>query len=138
VTAAAALRRIGDVRLVGIGMALFAAGDATFVSSSLLLICVGFAIAGFGVSWLIVGFATSVQLRTPQRLQGRVASAAHTSVQTPQTVSIALGAALVSVVDYRVLVVVMAAVVLGCAVYLLTRSRELDVSPEVALETESL
>ena len=138
VTAAAALRRIGDVRLVGIGMALFAAGDATFVSSSLLLICIGFAVAGFGISWLIVGFATSVQLRTPQRLQGRVASAAHTSVQTPQTVSIALGAALVSVVDYRVLVVVMAAVVLGCAVYLLTRSRELDVSPEVALETESL
>ena len=138
VTAAAALRRIGDVRLVGIGMALFAAGDATFVSSSLLLICIGFAVAGFGISWLIVGFATSVQLRTPQRLQGRVASAAHTSVQTPQTVSIALGAALVSVVDYRVLVVVMAAVVLGSAVYLLTRSRELDVSPEVALETESL
>jgi len=124
VTAARALRRFGDVRLVGIGMLLFAAGDGTFASSSLVLVCVGFLIAGFGISWLIVGFMTSIQLRTPQHLQGRVASAADTMVSTPQTVSIALGAALVSVVDYRFLVAVMAAVICACAAYLLTRPAE--------------
>jgi MFS family permease len=123
-TAAKGLRRFGDVRLVGIGMLLFAAGDGTFATSSLALVCAGFAIAGFGVSWLIVGFMTAIQLRTPQHLQGRVASAADTLVSTPQTVSIALGAALVSVVDYRLLVGVMAAVVCGCAAYLLTRRAE--------------
>jgi MFS family permease len=124
VTASRALRRFGDVRLVGIGMGLFALGDLSSVSSSLVLILIGFAVAGFGLAWLIVGFATSVQLRTPARLQGRVASAADVMVSTPQTVSIALGAVLVSVVDYRALVVVMAIVVVGCAVYLLTRGPE--------------
>ena len=124
VTGARALRRFGDVRLVGLGMALFAAGDATFATSSLPLVCLGIVVAGFGVSWLIVGFATAIQLRTPQRLQGRVASAADTMISTPQTVSIALGAALVSVVDYRLLVGVMAAVVCACAAYLLSRPRK--------------
>jgi MFS family permease len=122
VTAGRALRRFGDVRLVGIGMSLFALGDLSFVSSSLALVVVGFAVAGFGLAWLIVGFVTSVQLRTPARLQGRVASAADVMVSTPQTVSIALGAALVSVIDYRILVVVMAVVTTTCAAYLLTRS----------------
>jgi MFS family permease len=102
-------------------MALFALGDLSFVSRSVALVAVGFAVAGFGIAWLIVGFGTSIQLRTPARLQGRVASAANAMVSTPQTVSIALGAALVTVVDYRALVVVMTVVVSACGVYLLTR-----------------
>jgi predicted MFS family arabinose efflux permease len=120
-TASWALRRFGDVRLVGIGMALFGLGDLTFVSSQVALVALGFAVAGAGLGWLIVGFGTSIQLRTPARLQGRVASAADTMTSTPQTISIALGAVLVTVVDYRLLVVVMAVVVVACATYLLTR-----------------
>jgi MFS family permease len=130
-TAASALRRFGDVRIVGIGMLLFAVGDGTFALPSLPLVSAGFLVAGFGVAWLIVGFMTAIQLRTPQRLQGRVASAADTLVSTPQTVSIALGAALATVVDYRVLVGVMAAVICLCAAYLLTRGgEELTVAAE--------
>jgi len=124
VTAARALRRFGDVRLVGIGMALFALGDGTFATHSLALVAVGFAVAGFGLAWLIVGFATSIQARTPQRLQGRVASAGDTMISTPQTISIALGASLIGVVDYRVLVAIMGVVLVGCAAYLLTRGPE--------------
>jgi MFS family permease len=124
ITAARALRHFGDVRLVGIGMALFAAGDGTFATPSLPLVSFGFALAGFGLAWLIVGFVTSIQVRTPQRLQGRVASAADTMISTPQTVSIALGASLIGVVDYRMLVAVMAVVLTGCAAYLLTRGPE--------------
>ena len=123
-TAAWALRRFGDVRLVGIGMALFALGDGTFATHSLALVSVGFGVAGFGLAWLIVGWATSIQVRTPQRLQGRVASAADTMISTPQTISIALGASLIGVVDYRVLVAIMAVVLVGCATYLLTRGPE--------------
>jgi MFS family permease len=131
-TASWALRRFGDVRLVGIGMALFGLGDLTFVSSQVAVVALGFAVAGAGLGWLIVGFGTSIQLRTPARLQGRVASAADTMTSTPQTISIALGAVLVTVVDYRLLVVVMTVVVVACATYLLTRGP----TPETAtLET---
>ena len=124
VTAARVLRRLGDAKLVGLGMALFALGDLTFVSVSLPLILVGIAVAGAGVAWLIVGFGTAIQLRSPARLQGRVFSAADAIISTPQTISIALGAALITAVDYRVLVIVEAVVTMLCAVYLVTRRIE--------------
>jgi MFS family permease len=123
-TAARLLRRVGDVRLVAAGMASFALGEVTFVSSSLPLVLTGTAFAGAGIAWLIVGFGTAIQLRSPARLQGRVAAAADTFVSTPQTVSIALGAALISTVDYRVLVLVEFAVTALCVVYLATRRVE--------------
>jgi MFS family permease len=139
-TAARALRRFGDVRLVGFGMGLFALGDVTFASSSLPAVCIGIAVAGFAISWFIVGFATAIQLRTPQGLQGRVAAAAGTIISTPQTVGIALGAGLVSVVDYRALVAVMALAVAACAAYLLSRRTEAIAPSEIppALSSELL
>jgi MFS family permease len=121
VTAARTMRRVGDVRLAGLGMALFAVGEISFVSHSLPLVLVGIAVAGAGITWLIVGYITAIQVRTPLRLQGRVLSASDTLVNTPQTISIALGAALIGVFDYRLLVIVMAIVVAGCGAYLLTR-----------------
>lgn len=121
ITAARGLRTIGDVRVAGIGMAAFAIGDLTFITSNLPLIAVGIGVAGFGVSWLIVGLMTAVQVRTPLRLQGRVSSAADVFISTPQTISIAVGAVLIAVVDYRLLVVVEAVAVALCGFYLLTR-----------------
>jgi MFS family permease len=133
VTAARGLRKLGDVRLAGLGMAAFAIGDFSFLTSNLPLIAVGIAIAGFGISWLIVGLMTAVQVRTPLRLQGRVSSAADVLISTPQTISIALGAALIAVVDYRVLVVAEAACVALTALYLLTRGPEPVAVEEPAL-----
>ena len=129
-TAARALRRLGDVKVVGLGMALFAVGELSFVSSNLPLVLAGTAVAGAGIAWFIVGFATAIQLRTPLRLQGRVAGAAETLVGTPQTVSIAVGAALVTVVDYRLLVLVTCMVTAGCCAYLLTRRGAVSVNAE--------
>ena len=133
VTAGRALRRFGDVRLVGWGMALFAVGSASFAFASLPVVCAGIIVAGFAVSWFIVGFSTAIQLRTPQRLQGRVASAANTMVSTPQTIGIGLGALLVSVLDYRVLVAVMFVAISACGAYLLTRGPEPIAAEEPAL-----
>jgi MFS family permease len=121
IVAARLLRRIGDANLAALGMAAFAVGITAFVSSSLPLVLVGIAIGGAGVAWLIVGFATAIQLRTPARLQGRVASATDTAIGIPQNVSIALGALLISAVDYRLLVLVEAGVTALCAAYLASR-----------------
>jgi hypothetical protein len=84
-------------------------------------VLVGIAVAGAGIAWFIVGFVTAIQLRSPARLQGRVAGAAETLVGTPQTISIALGAALVTLVDYRVLVVTSCLVTAATGAYLLSR-----------------
>jgi hypothetical protein len=109
------------VRVAGLGMAGFGIGELSFVSSNLPLVAIGIVVAGFGVSWFIVGLMTALQVRTPLRLQGRVSSAADVFISTPQTVSIAVGAALIAVVDYRLLVVVESVAVALCAAYLLTR-----------------
>jgi MFS family permease len=121
VTAARVMRRIGDVRLVGLGMGLFAVGELSFVSHSLPLVLAGIACAGAGIAWLIVGYITAIQMRTPLRLQGRVLSASDTLVNTPQTISIALGALLTTLIDYRILVVLMAVVTAMAGGFLLSR-----------------
>jgi Na+/melibiose symporter-like transporter len=117
-TAAAALRRIGDGRTLGVGILLFAIGDGLLLIPVLAPVLVGFLIAGAGISWAVVAFGTAVQLRTPADLQGRVYSAADTLIGTPQTVSIGLGAALITVVDYRVLIVVMGVVAGACGAFM--------------------
>lgn len=124
ITAAALVRRLGDVRTVGIGLGLFGLGDLLLVVSSLPVVLVGFFIAGVGIVWAIVAFSTALQTRTPLAIQGRVSSAADVSLSIAQTTSIATGAALSTLVDYRILLAAMAAVVVASAVYLLTRHHE--------------
>jgi MFS family permease len=121
VTAAAVIRRVGDVRSVGIGLALFGLGDLLLVVPSLPVVLLAFPIAGVGILWAIVAFTTALQTRTPLAIQGRVSSAADVSLSVAQTTSIATGAALSTLVDYRILLVAMAAVVVASAVYLVTR-----------------
>jgi MFS family permease len=127
VTAAAVLRRVGDVRLVGLGLALFAFADLCLIVPSLGIVLVAGPIAGIGVSWAIVGFSTALQMRTPLVIQGRVSAAADLTLSVAQATSIATGALLSTFVDYRILFGVMAAVVLATAGYLLTRREPIPV-----------
>jgi hypothetical protein len=55
---------------------------------------------------------TLIQRRTPTELIGRVDAALTMVAMIPQVLSIALGAALIAVVNYRVLLLVMAVVFL--------------------------
>jgi MFS family permease len=121
VTAAAVLRRVGEVHLVGIGLAAFAVADLCLIAPSLTVVLVAGPLAGFGVAWAIVGFSTALQTRTPLAIQGRVSAAADLTLSVAQATSIATGALLSTMIDYRILFVVMAAVVLASAGYLLTR-----------------
>jgi MFS family permease len=121
VTAAAVLRRVGEVRLVGLGLALFAVADLCLIAPSLGVVLAAGPVAGIGVAWAIVGFSTALQTRTPLVIQGRVSAAADLTLSLAQTISIGTGALLSTLVDYRILFVVMAAVVLASAGYLLTR-----------------
>jgi MFS family permease len=118
------VRRFGDVWACGLGMALFALGVAPWTLARLAPVAAGFLLCGAGISLVVVGFMTAIQRRTPADLQGRVYSAADMLVGTPQTISIALGALLSTLVDYRLLVVVMVAVTLVCGAFLLATPAE--------------
>jgi MFS family permease len=133
VSAAAVLRRVGDVRIVGLGLALFAIADLCLIAPSLGVVVVAGPVAGIGVAWAIVGFSTALQTRTPLRIQGRVSAAADLSLSIAQATSIATGAILSTFIDFRILFAVMAAVVLASAGYLLTR-RQASVSSSASVE----
>jgi MFS family permease len=131
-TASRLLKRVGDVRLAGIGIFVFGAADGFLLVPSVGAIAGAAAGAGVGLVWAVVAIATAYQRRSPSHLQGRVSAAANMLFSVPQTISIALGAALITLIDYRVEIVIMTAAVLLAATYLLTRRREVT-EVEVAL-----
>ena len=118
-TCARAIRREGEVRATAAGIALLAAGTLLLASGSLPVVLAGKVLFGFGIPWIVVGAYTLLQRLTPAGLQGRAFSAAELLLGAPQTLSIALGAALVTLVDYRALLLVEAAVIAVAALWLL-------------------
>ena len=132
ITAAALMRRLGDVRLAGLGLSLFAAAAFVLIVPSIAAVLPAGVVVGVGIAWAIVALATAYQRRSPQEVQGRVAAAANMFFSVPQTVSIALGAALITLIDFRVEIVIMAAVTLVAAAYLVTR-RDDVLAAEAAL-----
>jgi hypothetical protein len=87
--------------------------------TSLPVVLAGKVLFGFGIPWIVVGAYTLMQRLTPAGLQGRTFSAAELLLGAPQTFSIALGAALVTLVDYRALLLLEAAVIALAALWLL-------------------
>jgi MFS family permease len=114
----------GAGRMAGLGLAVLAIGTLATADSSVAVVLAGNALFGFGLPWLIVALYTLIQRESPNHLQGRVYSAMEIALGLPQTVSIALGAALAAQVDYRLLILGEAVVCGAAGLYLLTR-REL-------------
>lgn len=115
------LRRLGEARTVGVALVTIAVGSAGLAVSSLLVVAPAVVLVGAAIPWLIIGFVTARQRYTPARLQGRVAAVTVLAMNGPQSVSIAVGAALVDVVDYRVLIAVTASVILLSGLWPLLR-----------------
>lgn len=120
-TAAFVMRRAGTARTVGLALAWFAVAALAYRAGSVSLVCAGSAGDGAGVVWLSAGLFTALQQHTPPRLQGRVNGAATAMLITPQTMSIAAGTALISLVSYQLMLIAVAVVIGGCAAWLLAR-----------------
>jgi MFS family permease len=97
------LRRTGEARMVGTALILVAIGAVGMMVQSIPVAMAGSLTLGLGIPVFLVGWGTAMQRYTSARLQGRVNATASMLVTTPQTLSIATGAALISVVDYRIL-----------------------------------
>ena len=92
---------------------------------------------GAGLPVTVVCITTILQRRTPSKIQGRVFTTFETLTGLPQVTSIAVGAALVAVVDFRVLLAVMGAGLGLSAIYAALRLREAaPVVPEHAAQVE--
>lgn len=120
-------RRIGDSRLLGIGLVGFGLGLAIEAIATLPAALTGVAVAGAGVSAATVAYVTLLQRRTDEALQGRVFLAGDAFITVGYAISIALGVWLVAVVDYRLLLLVAAAGLTLGAAGLLRRRDEAQV-----------
>jgi MFS family permease len=115
------VRRLGGRLVFGAGLAAASAAGLLLAAPALPVVVPAMVLFGLSFPWLLVSLATVVQLMTPSRLRGRVSSAFNLLVGVPQTLAIALGAALVTVLDYRALLVAAALLTIVSAVYVLTR-----------------
>jgi len=111
------IRRTGELAPITAGLVLMAVGAALWTSPSALVVAAGEFLFGGGLPALIVGITTAIQRRTPGAMQGRAFTAFELVVGVPQLLSIVVGAALVDLVDYRLLVAVVVAGLALAAVY---------------------
>jgi MFS family permease len=115
------LRKLGTARVVGCSLAAFSLASAAWMTNSLWLVLVAALWDGIGLVWLVAAATTAAQRYTPPSLQGRVNAALMMLIVTPQTLSIAVGAALIAVVSYRLMLAVVAVTIGACALVLLIR-----------------
>jgi MFS family permease len=118
--AARVVRRFGEVGATALGVLAFGAGFAGFVYPNPVLVFVAAVLVGLGIPLALVGFNTLMQRLTPSAVLGRVSTAADAVISIPQALSIAVGAVLVTWVDYRLMFAFMAVVMALAAGYLWT------------------
>jgi MFS family permease len=118
------VRRLGEAGGVTIGMALLAAGLAVVaLSSTLWITLAAVVVLGYSLPLTFIAFNTMLQRRTPHALMGRASAAVETVLGTPQAISLAVGALLVTLLDYHVIFAIMAAFTGAAVVYLLITLR---------------
>jgi MFS family permease len=124
IAAAPLMRRLSEGLLASLGMFSAAAGFLLLIASPLPAVLAGCALLGASLPWIIVGIMTLFQRRTPPELMGRADAAFTVVYAVPQTIAIALGAGLIAVLNYRILLLVIAGLMTLAAGYLGTRHEQ--------------
>jgi MFS family permease len=130
ITAGAVLRRTNEGALFGLGCVMFTICSLLLIVPTIPTVIAGVVIIGASLPWILVGLFTLTQRRTPIEIQGRVYSAFDTLIGVPQSVSIAAGAGLIALVDYRLLLAAAAVLSGVSAAYLLTRKEQRQPPPD--------
>ncbi|MDH6122409.1 MFS transporter [Kitasatospora sp. GAS204B] len=119
--AAHLLRRLNETRLTTAGLACAAVGFLLEAVPSIPAALTGCAFIGASLPWITVGITTLFQRRTPPHLMGRTTAALNLALSLPDTTAVALAAALITALDFRILLLIIAALVTLAAAYLSTR-----------------
>lgn len=133
ILSATLVTKLGEGRAAALGLVMLALGSMLLPLGSLPIAACGMVVAGFGIPITVVGFSTMRQRLTPDALQGRTAAAANVSLNLPQTVVSIVGAGLLAVADYRLLIWVTVAVVLLGAALAATARTTAATSPDEGL-----
>lgn len=113
------IRRIGEAVAIAAGVGLMGLSFiGVALAPTLATVFPSVVLFGFTLPLTFVAYTTLVQLRTPKRLMGRVHTALEVMLGVPQAISLAVGAALVTVWSYQVIWGVMGGVTLVSAAYL--------------------
>ena len=118
ICAPAAIRRLTPAGLVATGLTAAAACFLLLTTPWPALAVIAMALVGLAVVWLNVGVTTLIQQRTPATLTGRVDAALSMAATIPQAASIAIGAALIAAIPYRILLAIMTTMLIAAALYL--------------------
>ena len=113
------IRRLGEPRAIVAGLSLMVVGLGTVAAATTLAqLLVGTVLLGAAIPVVFVAFNTLLQKQTPGHLMGRVSTTIEVLVTTPQAVSIATGALLVTLLDWRLIFALMATGTFVALVYL--------------------
>jgi MFS family permease len=133
-TVGKAMRRLGEGRVAALGMVAWAFASGLEIVPNIGVVAAAAVIGGFSLPWIIAPSMTFMQRSTPSSLQGRVSSTVDVLTSTPQSMSIAVGAALLTILGYQVLMAVVAVVTLGAGLWLVTRPEQRRRAPTAAVE----
>jgi MFS family permease len=132
VAVGAVLRRVTEMRAAAWSLGAAAVGIGLFATAQVSVV-VGSAVGvGVAVAIFNVALITLIQRRTAVGMQGRVMAALDAAFTVPMAISVAVGAALVAVVGFRVIYIAEAIGLLAVTVYMIAASRE----PEPEREPE--
>ena len=130
-TSSRVVRRLGEVGAGVLGLVLLGLSALGMAASpSVAWVLASITLFGVALPLLIVAYMTLLQRRTPQRLMARVSVAAEVVMTVPTAVSLAVGALLVTVVDWRLIFVVMGVVTLLGAAHVGFWLRDVLVRPD--------
>jgi MFS family permease len=127
--------RTSERALVLWGVASCVVAAILLLTTLLPLVLIGMALAGACDLWVNIGAYIIIQRNTPLNLLARVDAALSMAIVIPQAISLAIGASLIAVINYRVLLVAVAAI-LVIAFFIFARGSDEAVIADVHLETQ--
>ncbi|MFB6481562.1 MFS transporter [Streptomyces virginiae] len=127
------LRRLPERVFTAAGVALFAVGVGVRALPYDAVALAGSAAIGAGLPCVLIAALTAVQREVPGAALGRAAATANTLIFVPNALALALGAALVTFVDVRVLLPVLTVAGLATALLLVAGPRAGRAAPKAGV-----